>query len=305
MSAFKNENKAAKYFKKNKEMEPMENPEFDKLFPCQRNDEVQFRTLFSPLAQEEMVKLLKVKNDYNFYKSESLNVISAGTFNEINMNYNFDRYYSMFDYEDIKKDFYTFNQQFFKDIYFMFAPILTIPIYIQSRYRQPMDEKAKIRLMSYMESESVANTSFNQTQFSHPNSKTESILKTHSVFANTEYEINEIIAHGYDTKSRVVVVTVVDPEAGATRVPITVIDYLPIQQSTYVSNALAKNIKKDFNGVFGPLKSVWDKYSKSLGATALAKHGNFVSLILGRNKPDNKPDTYKKFLDDLSKTIGQ
>ncbi|GHU47084.1 hypothetical protein FACS1894218_0760 [Bacilli bacterium] len=92
MSAFKNEKKAAKFFKKDKDMQAMENPEFDKLFPCKRDDEVQFRTLFSPLAQEEMVKLLKVKDDYNFYKDKSLNVISSGTFNGINMNYNFDRY---------------------------------------------------------------------------------------------------------------------------------------------------------------------------------------------------------------------
>ncbi|GHU47082.1 hypothetical protein FACS1894218_0750 [Bacilli bacterium] len=162
----------------------------------------------------------------------------------------------MFDYDDIKNDFYSFNQSFFKDIYFMFAPILTIPVYIQSRYRQTMDEKAKIRLMSFMESESVVNTSYGHQRFAHPNSKTESILKTHPVFANTEYEINEIIAHGYDTKSRVVIITVMDPEAGATPVPITVIDYLPVQQSTYVSNVLAKNIKRDFSDALAPLKEV-------------------------------------------------
>jgi hypothetical protein len=92
MSAFKNEKKAAKFYRKDKNMEPMENPEFDKLFPCERDDEVQFRTLFSPLAQEEMVKLIKVKSNYNFYKTKSLNVVSSDTFNDINMNYNFDRY---------------------------------------------------------------------------------------------------------------------------------------------------------------------------------------------------------------------
>jgi hypothetical protein len=162
----------------------------------------------------------------------------------------------MFDYEDIKNDFFSFNKQFFRDIYFMFAPVLTIPIYVQSRYRQPMDERARACLISFMECESIANTHYGQQRFGHPSSKTENILKTHSVFANTEYEINEIIAHGYDTRNRVVIVTVYDHEAGSVPVPVTVIDYLPIQQSTYVTNALAKNIKRDFTVMTSPLNSI-------------------------------------------------
>jgi hypothetical protein len=245
ISQFKNEKKAEKYFEKNKDMEPMDNPEFDKLFPCNRDNETQFRTLFSPLAQEEMIKLMKVKNDYAFNKHKTLNIISSPSFEQIDMNYNFDRYLPLFDYEVIKEDFYTFNKNFFSDIYFMFAPILTIPLYQQYEYHQPPFEKKLVKLMSYMETESATNASFNQEVFAHPDSKTPSILKTKRVFENSLYEINQVIAHGYNTRTRTVVKVVMHPQAGPTSVPITVIDYLPVQQSKYVVNSYIPKVNRD------------------------------------------------------------
>jgi hypothetical protein len=52
-----------KVFNFKKKQLPMENNEFDKYFPCLRNDEIQFRLLYSVLAQENIVKLFK-KNPY-------------------------------------------------------------------------------------------------------------------------------------------------------------------------------------------------------------------------------------------------
>jgi hypothetical protein len=45
MAAFKNERKAIKFFNKNKKMSAMENPEFDKMFPCERDNEVGYRAI--------------------------------------------------------------------------------------------------------------------------------------------------------------------------------------------------------------------------------------------------------------------
>jgi hypothetical protein len=302
ISAFKNEKKAEKYFEKNKEMEPMDNPEFDKLFPCKRNNETQFRTLFSPLAQEEMIKLMKTKNDYEFKKHKSLNIISSPSFESINMNYNFDRYLPMYDYETIKDDFYSFNQDFFSNIYFMFAPILVIPLYQQYEYHQPPFEKKMVQLMSYMETESAVNGSFNPLAFAHPNSKTQNILKTKRVFQNTQYEINQVIAYGYNTRTRVVVKTVMDPRAGPTAVPITIIDYLPVQQSKYVVNSYVPKTNRDVSlNASVADNNPWLKYFKSLGASAFAKVGNVSSMLLSGQKPTVDKDTYKEFLDKITK----
>jgi hypothetical protein len=247
MSAFKNEKKAEKFFEKHKKMEPMDNSEFDRYFPCNRNNEVQFRTLFSPLAQEEMVKLMKFKNDYVFIKNKTINIIQSPYFETINFAVNYIPYTNVYDYEDIKNGFINDNKQFFKDIYFMFAPILTIPLYQQYEYRQPLFEKAKQKLLSFVQNENIVNTMFSSDQFKHPDSVTDTILKTKRVFANSLYEINEIISYGYRTTQRTVIVPVHDFEVGLVNVPVTVIDYHSVQKSTQVANSIIDKATNDYD----------------------------------------------------------
>jgi hypothetical protein len=45
IAPFKSDKKAIKYFNKSKKMSTMDNPEFDKLFPCERDDEIEFRAI--------------------------------------------------------------------------------------------------------------------------------------------------------------------------------------------------------------------------------------------------------------------
>jgi hypothetical protein len=246
MTAFKNEKKAEKYFEKNKSTEPMDNPEFDRYFPCERNDEVQFRTLFSPLAQEEMIKLMKVKNDYKFTKHGMLNIISSPSFDTIAFNINYNYFTNEYDYEKIKVDFVESNKKFFRDIYFMFAPILTIPLYQQYQYRQPIFEKAQQRLFAAAQNESIVNTMYDSSNFKHPQSITDNIFKTKRVFANSLYEINEIIAYGYRGSPRMVIVPVADFEAGIVNVPVTVIDYFSVKKSTHIVNSFIDKNQQDF-----------------------------------------------------------
>jgi hypothetical protein len=247
LSEFRNERKAEKFFKKNKQMENMDNPEFDRYFPCERDNEQQFRTLFSPLAQEEMVKLMKVKNNYRFTKKNTINIIESPSFESIKFDVNYNSFFNYYDYEQIKNDFIAANQTYFQDIYFMFAPILTIPLYQQYPYRQPIFEKAQQRLLSFVQNETVVNTMYDSNLFAHSSSVTENILKTKRVFANSLYEINEIIAYGYRSQSRIKIIVVSDFEAGPVSVPVTVIDYFAVQKSTNVINSLVDKNEADVN----------------------------------------------------------
>jgi hypothetical protein len=256
MNEFKSEHKAEKYFKKDKNMEPMDNPEFDRYFPCQRDNEVQFRTLFSPLAQEEIIKLMKVKSDYLFTKHKTINIITSPSFENINFNVNYNNYQQEFDYSKIQAHFIEDNKLFFKDIYFMFAPILAIPLYQQYPYHQPIFEKTKQKLLAYSQNESIVNTMHNIDNFKHPQSVTDNILKTKRIFANDLCEINEIIAHGYRSSSRIVIVTVTDVEAGVVSVPVTVIDYFAVQKSTNVINSFVDHSAKDFDTNNSSFRSV-------------------------------------------------
>jgi hypothetical protein len=246
-------------------MEPMDNPEFDRYFPCKRDNEVQFRTLFSPLAQEEMIKLMKTKNDYSFEKKETLNIVSSPSFENINFNINYNQFNQYYDYELIKNDFITSNQTFFSNIYFMFAPILVIPVYQQLTYRQPLFEKTKQHLMAFQQHEMIANSMYDINIFKHEQSVTDNILKTKKIFANSLYEINEIIAYGYRTKPRTIIVTVSDFEAGVVNVPVTVIDYFSVEKSTNVINSLVGKTTTQNNDLFQ--KNI-EKYQSALNISA-------------------------------------
>lgn len=292
-SAFKNEKKANKFFKKNKDMEPMENAEFDKLFPCHRSNETSFRTLFSLLAQEEMCKLLKVKSDYLFTKNGTLNIIASPTFDDINLSTDYSRYDDEFDYEKIKNDFYESNKLFFSNIYFMFAPLLVIPLYQQYRYRQPLFEKKQAQLLSFYQNENIVNTHYDELLFAHEQSKTTNILKTKRVFENSLYEINEIIAYGYRTETRTVIVTVSDFEAGIVHVPVRVIDYFSVKKSTFMTNSYNEKIKSDF------LFNKDSSQAKPLNVDQIVKRGFFISILMKNKEQQIEVDRYKEFLNSL------
>jgi hypothetical protein len=109
----------------------MENREFDKKFPSSRNDEVLYRFLFTPLCQEEMVKLIKsgYVSALSYKKTGSINFISSSVLNENLINDYIPPYLFHFDYEFIKESFINDYFSFFRSIYFKLAPFLTIPAY--------------------------------------------------------------------------------------------------------------------------------------------------------------------------------
>ena len=182
----------------------------------------------------------------------------------------------------------------------MFAPILTIPLYQQYEYRQPIFEKIQQRLLAYPQNENIVNTMYNVNVFKHPDSITDTILKTKRVFANSLYEINQIIAYGYHGTSRTVIVPVSDFEAGIVNVPVTVIDYHSIQKTTHVINSLLDNAFNDLGTNNNSIKSIWTRYAKSLNINNVSKKGNFLSMIINDQKTTIDQDTYKDFLNQIN-----
>ena len=113
------------------------NDEFEALFGGEnRNNEVEYRLLFTPLAQKNLLELIKdpepYGDDFIFQKDRQLNYImsrhSQGT-----------DYYSNpanfidFDYERAKEKFINYNKEYFKALYYDFAPLISIPLYQQHK----------------------------------------------------------------------------------------------------------------------------------------------------------------------------
>jgi hypothetical protein len=69
--------KINEYAKFTKGQFSIDNPEFDHMFPTTRNSETQFRLLYTPLAQEQTVKLLKRFNDYAVLRDGRVSIVKS------------------------------------------------------------------------------------------------------------------------------------------------------------------------------------------------------------------------------------
>jgi hypothetical protein len=221
-----------------------------------RDNEVQFRTLFTPLAQTNMVELLLSKegygDDFHFIKRKRTNKIisnhSQGR--EINL---LPQQYHSYSYDIIEGNFTGKNAGFFKAVYFDFAPLLAIPMYQERPVHslKPIPDYA--RLYSLKECEVLANA-MPARYVVHPETKTEAILKSKYVGTRDGVEETRITAYSYDMEKRVEFVSVLGGDGHFHSVPVEWSEYLPLeaQNNFFVAaggKAAGRSIKASRDGL--------------------------------------------------------
>jgi len=238
--------KTEKAISQNSDFMSMSNSDFEVMFDAlDRTDEVQFRTLFTPLAQTNMVALIRSKlgygDDFTFVKTKRTNriVTDHSQGRAINL---LPKDYVSYSFDMIKENFVGKNMAFFKAVYFDFAPLLAIPIYQERPVHslKPIPDYAQ--LYALKECEVLANA-LDCRQVVHPNTKTKAILK--SSFVGSENGIDEtcITAYSYDIEKRVDIIPMYGGDGRFHNVPVEWDDYLPLEASNhfYVStNEIAK-----------------------------------------------------------------
>ena len=160
----------------------MANREFDALFDAtDRNHEVQFRLLFTPLAQQEMLKLLKddqtgFGDTFVYEKTHMINVLEPSHMCQTDITgdpANFRGY----ELAQVRRFFNSYHNAFFKSFYFGIAPLLAIPLYQQHRPHADIYKDTSARKPCFWEHEAIANY-HGEAVFRHPDCVTRSILKT-------------------------------------------------------------------------------------------------------------------------------
>lgn len=205
----------------------MGNSEFDVLFGAlNRDNEVEFRVLFTPIAQRNMLELLKDKDfgdDFEFRKINKLNNIS----NQNDWILNIDKsYYEDFSYEIIKEKYYDINKRYLNNFYRLFLPILAIPVYHQHKaQRYIYQEKYNYNYNPYT-SEAAANL-LGAELFSHKESNTPSILKTKTLKVEGDVDLIEVISQSYKTVERTEYIPMRAGNGRVYNVPVNWIDYVP------------------------------------------------------------------------------
>lgn len=217
---------------KNSDFAMMTNEDFEVAFnTSNRNNNQQFALLFTPLAQESMLKLLKdttagYGDDFDFGKEKMINTIIPSHMQEINLDMNPEQY-RHYDFEKAKEEFYEINARFFRAIYFALAPLLCVPMYQQIRSQQDIYGQDMERHSSFWEHEALANF-WGQDRFKHPSCVTDCILKTEQSQRLGDDSTITVYAYGYRSEQRVEYVSRWGGDGKLHRVPVYWDEYLPV-----------------------------------------------------------------------------
>lgn len=242
------------------ELTVMSNKEFEALFNAtDRDHEVEFRLLFTPLAQQEMVKLLNDKSvgfgdNFIFNKQGKINFVEPSHLSSIEFDAN-PRMFQTLELAEARQFFNNFHNYFFKTVYFSFAPIWTIPMYRENR-TIPQDQ-GKAHDSSFWEHEAMANL-IGQQNFRHPESVTENILKTNAHGAGATKSVT-VTAYGYEGIGRVDVIPMVGGDGNVHGVPVPWTEYLDVSRdATMVVGAVTNHVHGD-DSENESLQSGWQK----------------------------------------------
>lgn len=214
----------------------MSNRQFDVLFHAiDRNDEVQFRLLFTPLSQQQMINLLRDKtigfgDDFTFVKNRMINIVRPAHLKNINITAA-PSLFRNYDLAAAREFFNSYSNAYFRALYFALAPVLTIPLYQQHRSHADIYANVIGKTASFWEHEAIANF-HGQHAFKHHESITENLLKTQNARTGAGYTKVDVTANGFRGKHRVDHVSKLGGDGNWHKVPVKWVEYIPVQRTS-------------------------------------------------------------------------
>lgn len=227
-----------KAVKDGKFFQEMDNVEFEVLYGAQNRDhEVQFRVMFTPLGQRNTIALLKNKvgygDDFRFTKSRRFNIIATEHAQNWDMSTSPTHYHS-FDVDEARRKFCNFNNDYFKSVFFDFAPIFSVPAYMDEPCAAMEPIESFDCNQTCYEHEVMANA-IGQEYFVSPESATSAILKTRLVEKRGGEDVVSVSASSYATIPRVDIIPRLGGDGRIHGVPVHWIEYIPVSNSKIMS----------------------------------------------------------------------
>lgn len=229
---------------------PLSNTEFDALFGAfDRDNEVQFRLLFTPLAQNNMMDLLVSQepygDEYYFVKEGYINYIVTDHMKDFDMGDGPFPYIS-YSYEISKDTFINNCSYFFQSLYFDLIPLLNIPLYQQYKTQEYIYQHEFKENFTTHEVETIAN-SFSNNPFSNPLTTTRTILKSSLIRKENDNDKVLITAHSFQGLNRTIYIPTMCSNGRMYDVPVNWIEYIPLEQETPMEVKECKESRNNFN----------------------------------------------------------
>lgn len=280
------EKKSQKSITKGENYTVMGNSEFEVLFGAtNRNNEVQFRLLFTPLAQKQLLELMKEKeigfgDDFDFVKHKKINIVYPEHLKEIKLDIA-PSYFHGYDIDDIIKRFTEYNDEYFRHVYFTFAPILAIPLYQHTLPHEYIYKGLYDSYVSFYEHEKVVNR-MNESNFKHPLCVTRNILKTRVVKSNDEKDHVIVTAYGYRSEPRVDYVNKMGGDGRMHTITVPWTEYIPVSQDSKVEiNVLTEEKEPTHQEKFRKLFE--DLKDSNVDKDKILKMGTFIATVINKD----------------------
>ena len=236
----KNEYKKVQSFaKKNMKngFTPLANEEFETMFHAwDRDNEVEFRMMFTPLAQRNLVDIIKNNkpfgDDFIFKKTKMLNAIRTEHSQSVDY-VGYPTEFEDFSYQASKEKFLKWNETYFTSLFFDLAPLMSIPLYIQNSASKYENSKKYPGIATNFEVESLVST-LGSKELIPDECQTEVIFKSRIQSHNKYSQRCEITAHGFSTIEHVAYVPVTARNGHVYEVPVPWIEYIPLEGKSNV-----------------------------------------------------------------------
>lgn len=296
----------------------MGNAEFDVLFGAtDRDNEVQFRLMFTPLAQKNLISLIRSNeaygDDFSFVKKRMLNCIRSEHAQHWQIEPDVKRYHS-YDLAVCRRQFVDQNCEYFRSLYFDLAPLQSIPLYQMTKPKEFIYRHVYYRNCTSFETEALANR-FPARYFAHKDTKTDVILKTQFVQKDGLADKVRVNAYSFDAVPRVAYISVAGGDGLIHSVPVEWTEYIPLQKTSVmeikaVGGTTEEYLEKNENG---PLRAFVGKYAdtSAFGKGLLAipiLHGTFdaasdgtLNQMFGIRQKNGWSETADKIAEALGK----
>lgn len=273
------ERKAEEVIAKGGSFQPLANSDFESLFGAfDRDNEVEYRLLFTPLAQQNMAELITSKepygDDFSFFKMKKINIVSSRHGREI-PDFTKDLFIGQVDIRVFRKEYVEMMCRIFASFYFEIAPILAIPLYQQTDAGK-FDPVAEKRKVSDYEAESFVNH-MQGTEFVHPESATPQILKARYLETVGESDVFSIRSSSFKAIPMVDYVAVPGGDGRTHSVAVQWYQYVPLERVSSIA-------MRRYDGNDSQFRSLMDEkqyfeQEKAFYRTAV-KNKNFVGFRL-------------------------
>lgn len=265
------------------------NEEFEALFNAlDRNNETEFRLLFTPLAQQNMVKLLKEKeigygDDFSFKKENKLNFVNCNHMQQTTCLDRSPESLMCFDYKLAKDTFVNYCDEYLKNVFFNFAPLLSIPLYQQNKTIDYIYRDTFKHNITKAEAESAANA-HDPDLFAHKDTRSEGvILKSDFVKTDGKSDICNITAYSFRGDDRVEMVPVMARNGKYYDVAVNWIEYSQISKVTPMVVGDTETDLKGYRALkeSGKFDDIINKFS---GSSDMLYKKRLFSFVMKDNK---------------------